>query len=90
VEGLFAFPDAFETGWKEQQAKEGPVHWEGEEEKQRIGAWSLVQLYLGQTPIPPDEKPEAVEVSVEADLVRHGLPILRGILDLVRPAGRFT
>jgi putative RecB family exonuclease len=81
---------AFEAGWQEQQAKEGPVAWEGEEEKQRIGAWSLVELYLGQTPIPANERPEAVEVSVEADLVRHGLPILRGILDLVRAGGRIV
>ena len=34
-----------------------------------------------------DEKPEGVEVSVEIDLPSHGLPILIGVLDLVRAGG---
>ena len=53
-------------------------------------ALGLVQMYLRETPIPPDEKPEAVEVSVEKDLTAHGLPKLVGILDLVRAGGRIV
>jgi hypothetical protein len=34
--------------------------------------------------------PEAVEVPVEADLSKHGLPILIGVLDLVRAGGRIV
>ena len=33
---------------------------------------------------------QAVEVTVEADLRRHGLPSLAGIIDLVRPNGRIV
>jgi putative RecB family exonuclease len=39
------------------------------------------------TPIKADEKPEAVEVSVETDLAKHGLPCLVGFIDLVRSGG---
>jgi len=34
--------------------------------------------------------PEAVEVPVEADLSKHGLPTLLGVLDLVRAGGRIV
>jgi hypothetical protein len=34
-----------------------------------------------------EERPEGVEVSVELDLARHGLPRLVGIMDLVRKGG---
>jgi len=37
-----------------------------------------------------DEKPEAVDVSMEADLSHHGLPKLIGIIDLVRKGGRIV
>jgi hypothetical protein len=47
-------------------------------------------LYLHNTPIAPDEKPEAVEVGVEADLSGRGLPLLVGIIDLVRAGGRIV
>ena len=60
---------------------------EGEEVIQRNKAWGLVEMYLRETPVPPDEKPEAVEVGVEADLSSHGLPTLRGFIDLIRPGG---
>ena len=40
--------------------------------------------------VPADEKPEGVEVSVEADLCSHGLPRLIGVLDLVRSGGRIV
>jgi hypothetical protein len=43
-----------------------------------------------ESPILPDEKPEAVEVTVESDLAGHGLPKLLGIIDLDRPQGRIV
>ena len=49
--------------------------------------WSTTS---SETPIKADEKPEAVEVGVEADLSRHGLPTLVGIIDLVRAGGRIV
>ena len=47
----------------------------------------LLETYLNNNPVPANEKPEGVEVSVEADLKHHGLPKLIGILDLVRAGG---
>jgi putative RecB family exonuclease len=47
-----------------------------------------LEHYFSQTPIKTHEKPEAVEVRVEADLSSHGLPTLVGVLDLVRSGGR--
>ena len=76
----------FDLNWESSQERE-PVTWEEDEEgKQQEKAWDLVEMYLRDTPIPPDEKPEAVEVSVEADL--SGLPTLVGVIDLVRPGGK--
>ena len=67
------------------------VPWDvGEEDQQQEKAWGLVEMYLRDTPIPAGEKPEAVEVPVEADLARHGLPSLLGFIDLVRPGGRIV
>src|SRR5205807_336915 len=37
-----------------------------------------------------NEMPEAVEVPMETDLSRYGLPTLVGILDLVRSGGRIV
>ncbi len=77
----------FDLQWSSSQEKE-PVAWEiDEEEKQKEKAWGLVDMYLRNTPIPVEEKPEAVEVQVEADLP-HGLPKLVGVIDLVRPNGK--
>ena len=76
---------AFEDHWT--QPEEPVAFDEGEEVIQRDKAWGLVEMYLRETPIPPDEKPLAVEVAVEADLASHGLPVLRGFIDLVRPGG---
>ena len=39
---------------------------------------------FAETPIKADEKPEAGEAAVEADLSQHGLPTLIGIIDLIR------
>jgi CRISPR/Cas system-associated exonuclease Cas4 (RecB family) len=54
---------------------------EGEE---KTTGWRLLETYIRQCPVNPQDKPEAVEVSVEADLGHHGLPKLIGILDLVQ------
>ena len=79
--------EAFNTHWESNQ-DESPVSFaEGEEATQRDKAWGLVEHYLVNTPIPVEEKPEAVEVGVEADLSKHGLPTLRGFIDLIRPGG---
>ena len=67
-----------------------PVSWEADEDAHQEKAWGLVDMYLRETPIPAEEKPEAVEVRVEADLAKHGLPTLVGIIDLVRPGGRIV
>lgn len=50
----------------------------------------LFELYRKEAPIPTDEKPLGVEVSLEADLSARGLPTLIGVLDLVRPPGRIV
>ncbi len=77
----------FDLHWETSQEKE-PVAWESDEEdKQKDKAWSLVDMYLRETPIPVEERPQAVEVVVEADLP-GGLPRLTGIIDLVRPDGK--
>jgi RecB family exonuclease len=77
----------FMMNWITGQEDE-PVKWEAnEEDEQQEKAWGLVEMYLRETPIPAEEKPEAVEVRVEADLAKHGLPSLVGIIDLVRPGG---
>jgi putative RecB family exonuclease len=75
--------------WASAQATE-PVEWESllEEHEQQEKAWGLVEMYLRETPIAPNEKPEAVEARVEADL--PGLPRLVGVIDLVRPGGRIV
>ena len=50
----------------------------------------MLKTYFDQTPIPPNERPEGVEVEVEADLGKHGLTKLVGIIDLVRAGGRIV
>jgi putative RecB family exonuclease len=78
----------FLEDWTTSQTDE-PVSWDDDEEKQQSKAWDLVEMYLRDTPIPASEKPEAVEVAVEADLP-DGLPRLVGVIDLVRPGGRIV
>ena len=77
----------FETGWLDQG---GAIDWDGEESEQKAAAWLVLAQYFTDTPIKADEMPEAVEVPVEADLSQHGLPVLIGILDLVRAGGRIV
>lgn len=76
----------FDQAWSDAE-QEQPLDWEGEEESTKAGAFALLETYLRDTPIPLDERPEGVEVSVELDLARHGLPKLVGIMDLVRKGG---
>lgn len=75
----------FMENWKESQLSD-PVDWQEEEDNERNKAWGLVEMYLRETPIPPDEKPEGVEVVIEADLPK-GTKLV-GVIDLVRPGGR--
>ena len=71
--------------------KDEPVAFEeDEEELEKRKSWALVEMYLRETPIPLDEKPMGVEVRVDADLSEHGLPSLRGIIDLVRANGEIV
>jgi putative RecB family exonuclease len=76
----------FETGWLDQ----GKIDWDGEEPEQKSSAWSVLEKYFADTPIKANEMPEAVEVPVEADLSKHGLPTLIGVLDLVRSGARIV
>jgi hypothetical protein len=78
--------EVFDTGWADQ----GQIDWEGEEPEQKTSAWNVLEKYFTDTPIKANELPEAVEVAVEADLSKHGLPVLIGVLDLVRSGGRIV
>ena len=77
----------FDSGWLDQGCV---IDWDGEEPEQKASAWLVLEKYFTETPIKADEMPEAVEVPVEADLSQHGLPVLIGILDLVRAGGRIV
>ncbi|QIF02839.1 PD-(D/E)XK nuclease family protein [Roseimicrobium sp. ORNL1] len=75
--------DAYTAAWADNT--EGSVNWDpGEEEEEKTTGWRLVDTYLREHHVPAEVKPDAVEVPVEADLRRHGLPKLIGILDLVQ------
>ena len=87
--GLKQLHDEYSLAWAEEQA-ENPAEWEGDEAEEKKVGWRLLETYFRESPIPTDEKPEAVEVSVEADLSGHGLPRLIGIIDLVRAGGRIV
>jgi hypothetical protein len=76
----------FDEGWQDQAG----IDWDGEESDQKTSAWNVLERYLTDTPIKANEMPEAVEVPVEADLAKHGLPVLIGVLDLVRSGGRIV
>jgi RecB family exonuclease len=83
------FKALFNVRWLALQA-ESKINWDGEEDAERSSSWRALEHYFQVTPIRADEKPEAVEVAVSADLSRHGLPTLLGVLDLVRSGGRIT
>lgn len=82
--------DEYSLVWTREQTQES-VEWRdaGEEEQKKTG-WRLLETYFRESTIRPEEKPEAVEVTVEADLARYGLPQLLGIIDLVRKGGRIV
>ena len=85
---LKEFHDVYSHLWENQ---EDPVEWEASDgEEQKKTGWRLLETYFRESPIPADERPEAVEVSIEADLACLGLPKLVGILDLVRAGGRIV
>ena len=71
--------------WADGQADE-PVAWEApaEEHEQKQVGWRLLETFFRETTIASGDKPEGVEVPVEADLSSHGLPKLVGVLDLVQ------
>lgn len=78
--------ETVEKAWADPEIQTG-VDWQGDEAEHRLVVTNLVDTYLRDTPIPPGEKPQGVEVSVEADLALRGGPRLIGIIDLVRPGG---
>jgi hypothetical protein len=81
--------DLFIQSWDEDQLGQ-EIDWAGDQRQERDIAWKLLETYFQQSPIPPDEKPQAVEVKLDADLRQHGLPHLIGIIDLVRAGGRIV
>jgi putative RecB family exonuclease len=75
--------DEYATAWADQADE--PIEWEkGEEDEEKKVGWRLVETYIRESKIPPELRPDAVEVPVEADLHEHGLPTLIGVLDLVQ------
>ena len=76
---------AYEEAWIVGQADE-PVAWESpaEQEVHKQVGWRLLETFFRETSLITADKPEAVEVPVEADLSSHGLPRLVGVLDLVQ------
>jgi putative RecB family exonuclease len=83
------FKALFNVRWLALQA-ESKIKWDGEEAAERSSSWRALENYFLETPIKANEKPEAVEVSVSADLSQHGLPTLIGVIDLVRSGGRIV
>lgn len=79
------WPVFMEHWMKELEGKD--INWKGKEEASRDNTWAMLEHYFSETPVPVEEKPEAVEVIVERDLIAHGLPPLRGVIDLVREGG---
>jgi CRISPR/Cas system-associated exonuclease Cas4 (RecB family) len=82
---------AFEQIWADCEVDD-KIAWDEDEPEAAVkaSAFGLIETYLRETPIPPEEKPEGVEVGVELDLRPRGLPILVGVLDLVRAGGRIV
>ena len=83
---ISALKATFEQAWLLQDG----IDWDESEDAAKQSAWAVLECYFRDTPIPADERPEGVEVSVEADLTSHGLPTLIGVLDLVRAGGRIV
>jgi len=83
------FKELLDTLWSNPETNRD-IPWKDDEEDQKQTAWAMLEAYFSETTIPKGEKPQGVEVSVEADLVQRGLPKLIGIIDLVRPGGRIV
>ena len=75
----------YEVVWQGEQINEA-VAWDTpavEAEQQQVG-WRLLETFFRESSIRDAGKPDAVEANVEADLSKHGLPTLVGVLDLVQ------
>jgi len=81
---LEGFKKLFDDRWADQPA---PIEWDNDEATEKSTAWAVLGKYFAETPIKSNEMPEAVEVPMETDLSKYGLPTLIGVIDLVR-AGR--
>ncbi len=68
----------FEENWADQPVA---IDWDGDEPAQKTSGWSVLEVYFSERR--SEEMPQAVEVPMEADLSKHGLPTLIGVLDLV-------
>jgi CRISPR/Cas system-associated exonuclease Cas4 (RecB family) len=79
----------FDQAWVSAQTAD-PLDWQDDEDAVKAGALATVEAYLRDTPIPLNERPEGVEVSVEKNLEHLGLPTLVGVIDLVRQGGRIV
>jgi len=73
--------DVYQAAWGDQE--EEPVSWDEDEDDQKKVGWRLLETYFRESSIAAYARPEAVEVAVDADLSRHGLPALIGVIDLV-------
>ena len=58
----------------------------GDEAKAKEQAWAMLEAYFEESPVPPSENPEGVEVEVECHLDSFDIRLI-GIIDLVRPRG---
>ena len=65
---------SYEEAWIMAQAHES-VAWENpaDQDQQKQLGWRLLETFFRETTIKANQKPEAVEVRVEADLAAHGL-----------------
>ena len=59
---ISALKAVFEQAWISQEG----IDWEESEEPARQSEWAVLETYFRDTPIPADEKPEGVEVTVGA------------------------
>lgn len=75
----------YEAAWVAGQAEE-PMRWRTptEQREQHQSGWRLLETFFRESSLREAGRPAAVEVSVEADLARHGLPVLAGVIDLVQ------
>ncbi|MCB1066100.1 MAG: PD-(D/E)XK nuclease family protein [Verrucomicrobiae bacterium] len=81
----------FCQNWDQDQLGQN-IAWKHDNEEQaaKQQAWSMLDRYFAECPVAADENPQGVEVQIECDLSRHGLPPLLGYIDLVRGNGRIV